>query len=77
MAGYKFLYYKLFEKLSDITEELIAVQKEIEEIVLSAEDEKISENITRLILYHYSSPSIKKLLCLNQNGLKHRSFFLC
>lgn len=45
MNGYKQMYLKLFNKISDIIVELQEVQKEVEEIYVSKADEPVTRNI--------------------------------
>lgn len=39
MADYKQMYYKLFNKLSDIAEEIKQIQAEAEDLFLESDDE--------------------------------------
>lgn len=39
MADYKQMYYKLFNKLTDIAEEIKQIQAEAEELFLESDDE--------------------------------------
>ena len=43
MADYKQMYFKLFNKLTDICEEIKQIQAEAEEIFLETEEEKTPE----------------------------------
>ena len=43
MSDYKQMYYKLFNKLTDIAEEIKQIQAEAEEIFLETEEEKTPE----------------------------------
>ena len=43
MADYKQMYFKLFNKLTDIAEEIKQIQAEAEEIFLETEEEKTPE----------------------------------
>lgn len=43
MSGYKQLYYKLFNKLTDIAEEIKHIQAEAEDLFLDGEDEETPE----------------------------------
>lgn len=43
MANYKQMYYKLFNKLTDIAEEIKQIQAEAEELFLESDEESSSE----------------------------------
>ena len=43
MTDYKQLYFKLFNKLTDISEEIKQIQAEAEELFLDADDETTPE----------------------------------
>lgn len=43
MSDYKQMYYKLFNKLTDIAEEIKQIQAEVEDLFLDTEDEETPE----------------------------------
>lgn len=43
MADYKQMYYKLFNKLTDIAEEIKQIQADVEDLFLESDDETTPE----------------------------------